>query len=466
MENQRQSLYFIRLTTDLLLLSISFILAFLAILPPEKLLMKVNAQFLLLSLLITWFFSARATGLYDEFRSRNFSYELIAVIKNVFILSISTIIVLFLLKERDLSRLFIIIFSSSLLVTISLKKLIFRKILEAYRKKGHNVRNLLIVGAGKVGSNFYEAIRNNPHFGYDVLGFVDDTENTMLNGKYLGKIEDLNSILSNKNVDDVVIALPNYEMEQIESVVRICENYTTRIKIIPDYFKFISSRYNVSMFGQFPVISIREDRVNILQWRFIKRTLDLVVTSLLFILVFSWLWPIIMILLKISSPGPIFFKQERWGRDNVKFQLYKFRSMRPESEDCDQDGKFKQATKNDPRVTKIGKFLRKSNLDELPQFLNVLKGQMSVVGPRPHPTPLNIESKSKINQYMLRHLVKPGITGWAQINGFRGETKDPAKMQIRIEHDIWYIENWTPLLDIQIILITIWKMFVGDPNAY
>ena len=161
------------------------------------------------------------------------------------------------------------------------------------------------------------------------------------------------------------------------------------------------------------------------------------------------------------------YRQERWGRNNKRFIAYKFRSMQvDECGEVDENGKFRQATKHDPRVTKVGKFLRKTNLDELPQFWNVLKGDMSIVGPRPHPTPLNIESKDKIRLYMFRHLVKPGITGWAQVNGFRGSTENHELMQSRINHDIWYIENWSIWLDVQIIGLTVWNMIKGEKNAY
>jgi putative colanic acid biosynthesis UDP-glucose lipid carrier transferase len=186
----------------------------------------------------------------------------------------------------------------------------------------------------------------------------------------------------------------------------------------------------------------------------------------LFIGVFSWLWPLLALLIKISSPGPVFFKQERWGKKNARIICYKFRSMVKESRDVDENGHYQQATRNDRRITRLGGFLRRSNLDELPQFINVLKGEMSVVGPRPHPTPMNLEIKDSIHNYQLRHLVRPGITGWAQVSGFRGETSDPDLLRKRVEYDIWYIENWSILLDIKIVLISIWLMLKGDPRAY
>ena len=295
---------------------------------------------------------------------------------------------------------------------------------------------------------------------------MDDQQKSFLNGKYLGKLSDLDFVLDNQRVDDVIIALPNYATEKLEEVISTCEKHTTRVKIIPDYFKFTSYKYSITMFDRFPIISVRNDKINEFHCRLIKRAFDTTFSLLLFIFVFSWLWPIIAIIIKLTSPGPVFYIQERWGRNNVKIRAYKFRSMVASSCEVDKNGKFQQTKKNDPRVTGIGKILRKTNLDELPQFWNVLKGEMSVVGPRPHPTPLNIESKDKVHLYMLRHLVKPGITGWAQVNGFRGETEDIVKMQKRIDHDIWYIENWSFSLDIQIILLTVWRMFKGDPHAY
>ncbi|HKJ82155.1 MAG TPA: exopolysaccharide biosynthesis polyprenyl glycosylphosphotransferase, partial [Ignavibacteriaceae bacterium] len=296
----------------------------------------------------------------------------------------------------------------------------------------------------------------------------DDNKKTFLNGQYLGKINELDGYLKTLKVDDIIIALPNDESDRIKEVINVCEKHTTRIKILPDYFNFISSKYKISMFGHFPIISVREDRINELHWRLLKRGFDIFVSVLLFIFVFSWLWPLIGLVIKLTSPGPVFYKQVRWGRDNRHFTTYKFRSMRTDKcGETDENGKFQQAIENDPRVTKIGKFLRKTNLDELPQFWNVLKGgEMSIVGPRPHPTPLNLESKDKVNLYMLRHLVKPGITGWAQVNGFRGETRELSQMQKRIDHDIWYIENWSFWLDLQIIGLTVWRMLRGDPNAY
>jgi len=466
MQIQRKFFTSVRLGLDAFILILTFILILLAVsgMPFVKL---TGYNFsLLFVLLVVWYFSSQITDLYDDFRSRNYSYELIILAKNIFFQIIVAVIVLFLLNENTISRKFVFTYGLGLFVSLGIQKYLLRRILYLMRKKGRNIRNLLIVGAGEIGKNFFEVINRNPQFGYKIVGFLDDYKWPYLNGEYLGKINQLESILSKEKVDNVVITLANGNTARIEEVIRICDNNTIRSIIIPDYFKFVSNKYNVSMFGRFPVINVREDRVSEIHWRLAKRIFDIVFSIVIIISVFSWLFPLIALALKLNSPGPVFFKQERWGKDNRKFSAYKFRSMIVQSKNVDDGGKFCQAIQNDPRITKVGKILRKTNLDELPQFFNVLKGEMSIVGPRPHPTPLNVESKDKVDLYMVRHLVNPGITGWAQVNGLRGETKNIILMQKRVGYDLWYIENWSIWLDIQIIFLTVWRMVVGDPNAY
>jgi putative colanic acid biosynthesis UDP-glucose lipid carrier transferase len=414
---------------------------------------------------MNWVFAARSFKVYDDFRSRNFIYEVIPFAKAVLSEAIGLIVILFILKY-NVSRIVIVYFVLLLGITGISQKFIVRKVLNYLRRKGRNQRNMLIIGAGDVGKQFYDTVMDNPHFGYNIHGFLDDKRPEWIDGEYRGPISELNKILTETQIDNVIIALPNYAYGKLEEVINVCERYTTRVKIIPDYFKFSSSKYNVTMFGKFPMFSIREDTINEIHWRLLKRLFDIVFSSIVFIVLLSWMIPLIGLIIKLTSPGPIFFKQERWGRDNHKFFTYKFRSMANNCKEIDENGNFIQATKNDPRITKIGKFLRRTNFDELPQFINVILGNMTIVGPRPHPTPLNIQSKKDIKQYMLRHLVKPGITGWAQVNGYRGETKDKKLMQKRVEYDLWYIENWTFWLDIQIIIQTVWHMIKGDPNAY
>ena len=421
---------------------------------------------LLLVLCLVWYLSSKTTGLYDDFRARTFTFEITAIFKNALIQAVTSMIVLFFLKVTLISRVFIIVYFFLLLVFLGAWRLLVHIFLLQVRKKGRNLRSILIIGAGRVGQDFYDTIISYPHLGYYVVGFLDDKSKPTLGNLYLGTIDDLDSILRKNGIDEVVITLPNSAIERIDYAISLCEKYPTHVRIVPDYFRFFSRHFSVSIFANFPMVSIRTTRLDEIQCRILKRSFDILITTVFFISVFSWLWPLIALGIKLSSHGPVFFKQDRWGKKNKKFLCYKFRSMRIESQDVAENGCYMQATRDDPRVTKFGKFLRRTSLDELPQFLNVLKGEMSIVGPRPHPTPLNLEAKDGVQRYMLRHLVKPGITGWAQIKGYRGETKDRSQMQKRIDHDLWYIENWTFWLDVQILLITLVQMLKNNPNAY
>ena len=456
----------VRISADYVVLAVSFSLATAVSLSFCKITFTRSADVLFLSLAVVWFIYAGASRLYDEFRSRDFGFELIAITKATVVQLFASIVVLFFLKEDEISRFFVVVYATALLIGLTLEKFVLRQALEYLRRRGRNLRNLIIVGAGKVGRKFYDAIEANPQFGYNLVGFVDDARKTDLNGQYLGRIEDLDKLIQEHQVRDIIIALPGRATEKVEQVIRTSEKHTIRVRIVPDYSKFISGKYSVSMFGRFPVISMREERINELHLRMLKGSFDILFTAILFVTLFWWLWPLIALAIKITSKGPVFFKQERWGRDNKLFYAYKFRSMIKTSSDVDENGKYQQAKKDDPRITRIGRFLRKTNMDELPQFWNVIKGDMSVVGPRPHPTPLNMESKDSVPLYMQRHLVKPGITGWAQVNGHRGETLTHAEMQKRVEHDMWYIENWSFGLDLRIIGMTVVQMFRGDPKAY
>jgi putative colanic acid biosynthesis UDP-glucose lipid carrier transferase len=264
----------------------------------------------------------------------------------------------------------------------------------------------------------------------------------------------------------VVIALPTHQNKAIQECIEVCDQYSTQTRILPDFEQYTSSNLQVNNIGLLSVINIRELPLDKEVNRLGKRAFDIAFSILFFILIASWLFPILVLIIKLSSKGPVFFKQERWGLNNEKITCYKFRTMVAESQDIDSDGNYQQASKDDPRITTIGAFLRRTNLDELPQFWNVLIGNMSVVGPRPHPTPLNLASMHTIDNYMLRHVVKPGISGWAQVNGYRGETKLPGTMQKRVNFDLYYIHRWTFWFDCQIILQTLINMIRGDQNAY
>ncbi len=421
---------------------------------------------MLLFLMVAWYFSSKATNLYDDFRTVKFIDEFLLLIPNIMIQVMVLVTAFFMLDDHMHARKFVLyyLFITSIIFTV--KKYLAKKVVQFRRIRGKNMRKVLIVGTNEVGMSFYEMINTSPYFGYQVVGFVDTMKPLHLNGLYKGHIADIENIIVNTDVHEVIVAMDKFEENQLTSIINISEKYAIRTRIIPDYFRFNSSRYGIEMFGKYPMVTVRSEPLEQFHWQALKRTFDIIFSLIVCVCIFSWLFPLIALIIKLDSKGPVFFIQDRWGRDSKRIRCWKFRSMRTDSKDIGENGKYQQASKEDPRITKVGRFLRKSNFDELPQFINVLIGNMSIVGPRPHPEPLNIESNERISNYLIRHWVKPGITGWAQVNGYRGETRDFKLMRRRVELDIWYIENWTFWLDIKIIFMTVYNMIKGEPNAY
>lgn len=462
MYSRKPKLYFLKLFTDILVIIMSFNIA--AVLSIHNSIALFNPQFHSISLvmLITWYFYANSIRLYDDLRARNVGYELTSALKSITFQIIISIVIIFLFNEGSLGRVFIIVYSISLLVLVPIEKLLIRKFLNTLRKKGRNSRNMLIIGAGRNGVQFYETIRDNPHYGYNLIGFLDDQNKSYLKGNYLGCIDQLESILSKNKIDDVIIALPESAVNKCKFIQTITDKYPVRLQLIPDLAKYSDSKYEINMVSNIPVLSVQGGRLLELEWRLFKRLFDLTFSILVIIFLFSWLFPLIFILQKIFNPGPLFYRGIRWGRGGEPFYCIKFRSMKI----VENNSEHKITERGDPRLTKFGAFLRKSNIDELPQFFNVLYGDMSVVGPRPHDKEENIILRDELKNYMQRHLVKPGITGWAQVHNYRGGTTNMKLMQKRTELDLWYIDNWSFWLDVQIILMTLWQFIKGDPNAY
>jgi putative colanic acid biosynthesis UDP-glucose lipid carrier transferase len=322
------------------------------------------------------------------------------------------------------------------------------------------------VGSTKAAEEFVDAVKKYYYYGYKCIGYIDDQDQLKKECTYLGTLVDLHTILRTTQIDEVFIALPTNENEKIQSCIAICDGFNIKVRILPNLSEFTSSSVYINNIGLLPVVNVGDLPLDKRENRTLKRVFDIVFSLLFFIFLGSFIFPLLAIIIKLSSKGPIFFKQERWGLNNKRITCYKFRSMYKESSDIDEEGNYQQAHKNDPRITLIGKILRKTNMDELPQFWNVLIGNMSVVGPRPHPTQLNIESMELVDNYMLRHMVIPGITGLAQVNGCRGETKTTEDMQKRVNFDLYYIQRWNFWLDLQIIIQTVINIFRGDQNAY
>ncbi len=376
-----------------------------------------------------------------------------------FILSLAVITVF---KLDEISRLFFATYFSSMFVLVNIWRLVFRFALKKYRNSGFNLRNAVIVGAGKNGYSILKEMSSDEGYGFRFKGFFDDNPDNVLDKKqYLGTVDQAIGYISEHVVDEVYCALPDTAESKTTELMRFCEHNMIRFFLVPVIHRSVKKSMKLELFGGVPVFVIREEPLQYPLNRFVKRTFDIVFSSSFLLTLFPIIFIIVGTVIKLTSPGPIFFTQERTGKKGKNFKCFKFRTMK-----VNKDSDTLQAVKGDPRVTKFGAFMRRTNIDELPQFINVLLGDMSVVGPRPHMLKHTVEYSALIDKYMLRHLAKPGITGWAQVNGYRGETKELYQMEKRVEYDVWYIENWSFFLDLKIIYLTIANMIKGEKNAY
>lgn len=337
-----------------------------------------------------------------------------------------------------------------------------RKCIKWYRKRGRNTMTVIFIGNINVASELYKTMESDPTTGYKVKGYFADEPRTNVTGEnYLGKPEEALEYIENHQLHQVYCLLPSSQNELINKLMQTCTNNIVRYNHIPDSFNYQRHTMALNLMDGTPVFCLHNEPLSMLGNRIIKRTFDLIVSSIFLLTIFPIVYIIFGLLIKLSSPGPVLFKQKRSGLNGKEFYCYKFRSMR-----VNVDSDKVQATKNDPRKTRIGEFMRRTSIDELPQFLNVWLGNMSIVGPRPHMVMHTEQYSQLISSYMVRHFAKPGITGYAQVTGFRGETSELWQMEGRIKKDIWYIEHWSFALDLFIIWKTIYNGIIGEENAY
>ncbi|MGV3767636.1 MAG: undecaprenyl-phosphate glucose phosphotransferase [Chitinophagaceae bacterium] len=343
---------------------------------------------------------------------------------------------------------FMAIMLSFPVIDLTLNYILYKAVIRL-RINGKNVRRTIIVGAGRVGRQLEDYFEENPDLGYKVVGFLDDEAAQSEDSRVLGTITDFDAVQKIHRANEVIIAIPTHLDEKIQFIADRADFHGMRIRMIPDYFRLLGRSYKTNNFGEMPVINIREVSLDKFRYALLKRCCDVAFSSFV-LLMLAPLFIVLGILIKLESRGPVFYFPTRLGKGGKPFRVYKFRSMYQN----DASG-TKSTTKDDPRITRIGKYIRKFNLDELPQFLNVLLGDMSVVGPRPHRVLLNEVMQNEVDHYMVRHYLKPGITGWAQVNGWRGPTETKEQRDNRTACDLWYVENWTPLLDMKIIYLTV-----------
>lgn len=400
-------------------------------------------------------------GLYSPQRTRRIPAELFQLGQSTFVFALTLTTLLFFLKEVHVSRIFLVLFVLLAFIFLAAERIGLRLSLRQFRAMGYNKKFVLIIGAGPLGRKALQMFKDNREFGYEVMGFVDDylypSAASVQDIPLIGKSDDVETILNRQLVDQVILALPMDAHHRLKQIISVCEKAGVQLLIIPDYFKYLPARPQFEEIGGIPMIDIRHVPLDNAVNAGLKRAFD-IVFSIIALILCSPLFFLIGAGLKISSPGPIFFVQERVGKNRRIFKMYKFRTMHVSSEASSDTQWTRQ---NDPRRTPLGAFLRKTSLDELPQFYNVLKGEMSIIGPRPE-RPFFIEQfKEDIPKYMIRHRVRPGITGWAQVNGWRGDTS----IVERINCDIDYIENWTLGLDVKIAVRTLVSGF-RNKNAY
>ena len=367
---------------------------------------------------------------------------------------------IFIQKENDISRWFYLIFGALNLIFGLALRYVISKVLRTIRRRGKNLKHVLLVGYSRATEGYIDRIKQNPEWGYWIHGILDD--NVVLDTDYkgikvMGSILALGQIIEENDYDEIVITLGLSEYEKLEDIVNVCEKTGVHTKFVPDYNNMVSTvPYIEDLYG-LPVINIRNVPLTNTINLFIKRMMDIVLG---FIALVLGLIPmlIIAIIIKCTSKGPVIFSQVRVGKHGREFKMFKFRSMYLEDPEKEKD---EWTTKGDKRVTPIGKFIRKTSLDELPQLFNVLGGSMSLVGPRPERPQFVEKFREEVPRYMVKHQVRPGMTGWAQIKGYRGDTS----IKKRIEYDLYYIENWSVGLDIKILFLTIFKGFINK-NAY
>ena len=375
---------------------------------------------------------------------------------------IAILFYLFFLRKFEISRFFIFLTFFNFALGLLFNRFLFIGLYYHFKSKEFLIKKILIIGynptAKKLEQYFEEEGINT-----SLVGFTEDEENVTELSRHpiLANISNSIQVAKDNEVEEIFSTITPEQNKHIYKLMNIAEKECIRFKIVPDLSLFINKPVHIDYIRDMPILSLRSEPLDDVGNRVKKRILDIIVSLFVLVFILSWLIPLLGLLIYLESKGPIIFSQLRSGKNNKVFRCYKFRSMR-----VNPDSDVKQATKNDNRITRVGKFIRKSSLDEFPQFINVLKGEMSLVGPRPHMVKHTSDYSKIVDHFMIRQFLKPGITGWAQINGHRGEITDPVQIEMRVNNDLWYLENWNIWLDLRIIFLTVYSLFKGDDKAY
>lgn len=405
---------------------------------------------------LSWLFLANAGKVYEFERTTELRKILGRTLSTYFLHAVVLALFIVGLKGYYYSRLFLVLYLLGFSALVLAWRWSLVELVRYWRRKGHADRRILLVGIGKPLEDFYHELMVHPEYGLQVIGVYADHE---LGIPVDGDLAAAEQQLLAQRPDEVFCAFPGQPGLALEWFKK-ADASLARFRLLPDWGLKGAKNLQVEFYGDQPVLQARKEPLEFLHNRLLKRLFDLVFVLFLLVVVFPWLFPLLALLVKLSSPGPVFFKQARSGIKGEVFTLYKFRTMR-----VNEDADSKQAVAGDPRITRVGAFLRKHNLDELPQFMHVLTGRMSVVGPRPHMLAHTKQYRELIDAYMVRHLIPPGLTGLAQVRGLRGDTTNPERMEERVKADVYYLENWSLLLDAKIVAQTFVQVFTGNKNA-
>lgn len=366
-------------------------------------------------------------------------------------------------KSLELPKLYVVTNSVIFGMSLLLNRFFYLGIQNFLKKRKHFSENIIIIGYNQVAKKLARNLEIE-HTRTEIVGFCEERANVteLSNYPIISSINNAIEVSKRYGVTEIYSTISPEQDFRISQLMKEADKLCIRFKLIPDLSHFIKVPFHVSYLNEMPILFFRSEPLADLMNQFKKRVFDVIFSLLVILFVLSWLFPLVALLIKLTGKGPVLYVQNRLGRNNKIFKVFKFRTMSV----TDSDDQFIAASKEDTRITKLGKLLRKTSLDEMPQFLNVLSGHMSINGPRPHPLKLNDSYREIVETYMVRHFLKPGITGWAQVNGFRGEVVSVDQMEGRIKFDIWYMENWNLWLDVKIIFMTIYNIFKGEKNAY
>lgn len=410
---------------------------------------------------MAWLVSVHLTALYLSKNWLDFESFYKRTLK-CYLMTIFLVLFFVFIYHYQYSRLYIVLLMLGLGLVLSLNRVFFNLLIISMRNKFRLQKNVVILGYNEISKRLIQYFREEAKFVH-VAGCFEDKERITELSEFpiTGDLKDCMTFVRENQVTEIYSTLAPEHFPDLYDLAKAAEKEFVHFKFVPDYKIFINRNIYVDFIDNIPILSLRNEPLEDTGNRLKKRLFDVVFSALIIVFLLSWLIPLIALLVKLDSKGPVFFRQLRSGKNNQPFMCIKFRSLR-----VNDEANVKQVTRNDNRITRLGRIMRKTNIDELPQFFNVFMGDMSVVGPRPHMLKHTEDFSHLYKQYMIRHFVKPGLTGWAQVNGFRGEITDNKLLQKRIEYDIWYMENWTLSLDLRIILLTAFLSIRGDKNAF